>query len=48
MLLVAAWRRLLIAGAAVAGLWAAVLGCTLDAVDDPAQPGCGWHRRRLF
>src|SRR5215472_16362353 len=39
MLLVAAWRRLLIAGAAVAGLWAAVLWVAPSTPSiTPAQP----------
>src|SRR6516164_10582392 len=39
MLLVAAWRRLLVAGAAVAGLWAAVLWVAPSTPStSPAQP----------
>jgi hypothetical protein len=36
MLLIAAWRRLLVAGVAVAGLWAAVLWVTPSTA--PGQP----------
>src|ERR1700724_2856863 len=42
MLLAAAWRRLLVAGAAVAGLWAAVLWVAPSTPSTaPAQPSAG-------
>ena len=59
MLLTAAWRRVLVAGVVVAGMWAAVpVGDTVDAVNSAgaaagaggstAGRGSGARRRRRF